>query len=78
MWEQNPPQKIMYQKKKMTAARQLCYSLQDDPTKYEISSLKSLCEDVEIFMDMMKSFRNLSSLVPLDPVDPSAPKNIPF
>jgi hypothetical protein len=39
---------------------------------------KSLHEDVEIFMDLMKSFGNLSSLVPLDPVDPSAPENIPF
>jgi len=39
---------------------------------------ESLREDVEIFMDLMKSFENLSSLVPLDPVDPFAPKNIPF
>jgi hypothetical protein len=39
---------------------------------------ESLFEDVEIFMDLMNSFGNLSSLVPLDPVDPSAPKNIPF
>ena len=30
-----PPQKIMYQKKKMEAARKLCSSLQDDPAKYE-------------------------------------------
>jgi hypothetical protein len=33
-----PPQKIMYQKKKMTAARQLCFSLQDDPAKFETST----------------------------------------
>jgi hypothetical protein len=30
-----PPQNLMYQKKKMIAARQLCSSLQDDPTKSE-------------------------------------------
>jgi hypothetical protein len=39
---------------------------------------KSLCKDVEIFMDMMKSFGNLSCLVPLDPMDPSALENIPL
>ena len=69
----NTPQKIMYQKNKMAAARQLCSSLQDDPAKSE-----NLREDVEIFMDLMKSFGNLSSLVLLDPVDPSAPENIHF
>ena len=31
-----PPQKIMYQKKKIIAVRQMCSSLQDDPTKSEI------------------------------------------
>jgi hypothetical protein len=40
--------------------------------------IESLCEDVEIFMDLMKSFGNLSGLVPLDLVGPSAPENIPF
>jgi hypothetical protein len=30
-----PHQKIMYQKKKMAAARKLCSSLQDDPAKSE-------------------------------------------
>jgi hypothetical protein len=40
--------------------------------------IESLHEDVEIFMDLMKSFGNLSGLVPLDPLDPSAPENIPF
>jgi hypothetical protein len=40
--------------------------------------IESLREDVEIFMDLMKSFGNLSSLVALDPVDPSAPENIRF
>jgi hypothetical protein len=39
---------------------------------------QSIHEDVEIFVDMMKSFGNLSSLVPLHPVDPSTPENIPF
>jgi hypothetical protein len=38
---------------------------------------ESLREDVEIFMDLMKSFGNLSSLVLLEPVDPSASENIP-
>ena len=35
--------------------------------------IESLREDVEIFMDLMKSFGNLSGLVVLDPVNPSAP-----
>jgi hypothetical protein len=39
---------------------------------------ESLREDVEIFMDLMKSFGNLSGLVPIDPMDPSTPGNIPF
>jgi hypothetical protein len=33
-----PSQKIMYQKKKMTVANQLCSSLQDDPAKSETFS----------------------------------------
>ena len=33
-----PPQKILYQKKKMAVVRQLCSSLQDDPAKYETSA----------------------------------------
>jgi hypothetical protein len=40
--------------------------------------IESLHEDVEIFMDLMKSFGNLSGLILLDPMDPSAPENIPF
>jgi hypothetical protein len=40
--------------------------------------IESLREDVEIFMDLMKYFGNLSSLVPLDPMDPSAHENIHF
>jgi hypothetical protein len=74
-WEQTPPpppSKDNASKEEKVVARQLCSSLQDDP------ATKSLREDVEIFMDLMKSFGNLSSLVPLDPVDPSAPENIPF
>jgi hypothetical protein len=39
---------------------------------------KILREDVEIFMDLMKSFGNLSSLIPLDLVDPYAHENIHF
>jgi hypothetical protein len=39
---------------------------------------KSLHDDVEIFMDLMKSFGNLSGLVPIDPMDPSTPENICF
>jgi hypothetical protein len=48
------------------------------PQSLKLLLTESLCEDVEIFMDLMKSFGNLSGLVPLDLVDPSAPKNIPF
>jgi hypothetical protein len=50
----------------------------DDPTKFELFITESLREDVEIFMDLMKSFGNLSFLVPIDLVDPSSPKNIHF
>jgi hypothetical protein len=48
------------------------------PQSLKLLLTESLREDVEIFMDLMKSFGNLSSLVPLDPVDPYAPENIPF
>jgi hypothetical protein len=44
----------------------------------ELLLTESLREYVEIFMDLMNLFDNLSSLVPLDLVDPSAPENIPF
>jgi hypothetical protein len=40
--------------------------------------IESLREDVEIFMYLMNSFRNPSTLVHIDPVDPFAPENIPF
>jgi hypothetical protein len=48
------------------------------PQSLKLLLIESLREYVEIFMDLMKSFGNLSILVPLDPVDPSAPENIPF
>jgi hypothetical protein len=48
------------------------------PQSLKLMLTESLREYVEIFMVLMKSFGNLSSLVPLDPVDPSAPKNISF
>jgi hypothetical protein len=48
------------------------------PQSLKILLIEILWEDVEIFMDLMNSFGNMLSLVRLDPVDPSAPKNIPF
>jgi hypothetical protein len=48
------------------------------PQSVKLLLTESLHEDVEIFMDMMKSFGNLLGLVPLDLVDPSTPENIPF
>jgi hypothetical protein len=48
------------------------------PQILKLILIESLREDVEIFMDMMKSFGNLTGLVPLDLMDPSAPENIPF
>jgi hypothetical protein len=48
------------------------------PQSPKLMLIESLREDVEIFMDLMKSFGNLSGLVLLNPVDPSAPENIPF
>jgi hypothetical protein len=48
------------------------------PQSLKLLLIESLREDVEIFMDLMKSFGNLLSLVPLDPVDPFAAENIPF
>jgi hypothetical protein len=41
------------------------------PQSLKLLLTESLCEDLEIFMDLMKFFGNLSGLVPLDPVDPS-------
>jgi hypothetical protein len=34
----NPPQKIMYQKKQIIVVRQLCSSLKDNPAKSETSA----------------------------------------
>jgi hypothetical protein len=48
------------------------------PQSLKLLLIESLHEYVEIFMDLMKSFGNLSSLVPLDLVDLYAPENIPF
>jgi hypothetical protein len=48
------------------------------PQIMKLLPTESLCEDVEILMDMMKSLGNMSSLVPFDPMDPSTPGNIPF
>jgi hypothetical protein len=73
-----PPSKENASKEEKVVAMQLCSSLQDDPTKLKLFLTESLHEYVEIFMDLMKSFGNLYSLVPLDPVDPSTPENIPF
>jgi hypothetical protein len=48
------------------------------PQSLKLLLTESLHEDIEIFMDLMKTFGNLSSLVPLDPVDPSTLENISF
>jgi hypothetical protein len=58
--------------------RKLCSSLKMILQSMKLVLTESLREDVEIFMDLIKSFSNLLGLVPLDHVDPSAPKNIPF
>jgi hypothetical protein len=48
------------------------------PKSPKLMLTESIHEEVEIFMDLMKSFGNMSSLVPLDPMDPYAPENIHF
>jgi hypothetical protein len=48
------------------------------PQSLKLLLTEILHEDVEIFMDLIKSFGNMSILIPLDPVDPSTPENIPF
>jgi hypothetical protein len=73
-----PPQKTMHQKKKRKLLGNCVLHSKTIPQSLKLLLTESLHEDVEIFMDLMKSFGNLSSLVPLDPVDPSAPENIPF
>jgi len=68
----------MHQKKKRQLLGNCVLHSKTIPQSLKILLTESLREDVEIFMDLMKSFGNLSSLVPLDPVDPSTPENIPF
>ena len=48
------------------------------PQSLKLLLIESLREDVEIFMDLRNSLCNLLGLVVLNPVDPSAPENIPF
>jgi hypothetical protein len=48
------------------------------PQSLKLLLTESIHENVEIFMDLMKSFDNLLGLIPLDPVDPYAPENIPL
>jgi hypothetical protein len=73
-----PPQKTMHQKKKRQLLGNCVLHCKTIPQTLKLLFIASLHEDVEIFMDLMKSFGNLSSLVPLDPMDPTAPENIPF
>ena len=73
-----PLQKTMHQKKKRKLLGNYVLHCKMIPQSLKLLLTKSLREDVEIFMDLMNSFGNLSGLVPLDPVDPSAPENIPF
>jgi hypothetical protein len=48
------------------------------PQNLKLLLTEIIHEDVEIFVDLMKSFSNMSFLLPLDPVNPFAPENIPF
>jgi hypothetical protein len=73
-----PPQKTMHQKNKRQLIGNCVLHYKMIPQSLKLLLTESLRESVEIFMDFMKSFGNLSSLVPLDPIDPSAPENIPF
>jgi hypothetical protein len=73
-----PPQKTMHQKKKRQLLGKCVLHYKTILQSLKLLLTESLREDAKIFMDLMKSFRNLSSLVPLDLVDPYAPKNIPF
>jgi hypothetical protein len=75
---ENPPQKTMHQKKKRKFLGNCVLHSKTIPQSMKLMLIESLREDVEIFMDLMKSFGNLSILVPIDPMDPSAPRNIPF
>jgi hypothetical protein len=48
------------------------------PQSMKLFLIESLREDVEIFMDLMKSFGKLSGLISLDPMDPSALEKYSF
>jgi hypothetical protein len=73
-----PPQNTMHQKKRMQLLGNYILHSKMIPQILKLFLTEILHEDVEIFINLMKSFDNLSSLVPLDPVDPYAPENIPF
>jgi hypothetical protein len=73
-----PPQKTMHQKKKRQLLGNRVLHSKMILQSLKIFLTESLHEDVEIFMDLVKSFGNMSSLVPLDHVNPYEPKNIPF
>jgi hypothetical protein len=73
-----PPQKTMQQNKKRQLLGNYFLHSKTIVQSLKLLLIESLREDVEIFMDLIKSFGNLSSLVPLEPVDPSAPGNIHF
>jgi hypothetical protein len=73
-----PPQNKMHQKKKRQLLGKCVLHCKTIPQSLKLLLTESLREDVEIFMDLMKSFGNLSILVPLDPVEPSALENIHF
>jgi hypothetical protein len=73
-----PPQKTMHQKKKRQLQGICVLHSKMIPQSLKLFLNESIREDVEIFLDLMKSFGNLSGLVPLDPVDPYVPENIPF
>jgi hypothetical protein len=73
-----PPQKPMHQNKKRKLLGNCVLHSKTILQSLKLLLTQSLCKDVEIFMDLMKSFGNMSSLVPLYIVDPSTPENIPF
>jgi hypothetical protein len=68
----------MYQNKKRQLLGNCVLHCKTIPQSLKVIPTEILREYVEIFMDLMKSFGNMSSLVPLDLVDPSAPENIYF
>ena len=73
-----PHEKTMHQKKKRQLLGNCVLHCKMIQQSLKLFLTESICEDVENFMDLMKSFGNLSDLVPLDPMDPSALENIPF